>query len=76
MSKQNRDRFKTILHSTCGAVLGAILGLSTSVGWADNDQSLSTTILYISGIAVVFAVSAGLFLDRFWEWLKNNSKWF
>jgi len=71
-----RDWFKTVLHFICGAILGGILGLVTCWWWMDSDVSRSTVIVFLSGGALVFGVLAGLFLDSFWDWLKDEGQWF
>jgi len=74
MSASSPGWLKVTLHALCGVVLGAVFGYFI---WASPmyDEPLSTGVYWIVGGALLVGLLAALFLDRFWDWLKEQIPW-
>jgi hypothetical protein len=72
---ESPDRFERIVRFVCGGLFGLVLGLGLAVGvfeFEDAPEVMSTTI----GCALLCAVLAMRFGDRFWYILSNWLRWF
>ncbi|MCD4825001.1 MAG: hypothetical protein K8S55_10350 [Phycisphaerae bacterium] len=69
------DWFKVIIHFVCGAVVGALAGVLLWLYLLDG-ESMQIGLMLIGGGAVVFGLLAGIFLERFWEGIKEHSDLF
>jgi ABC-type Mn2+/Zn2+ transport system permease subunit len=58
-----------LLYGTCGAVIGALLGLALS--WYIGVVS----VVLIGAVAAVCFILSGIFGDRALDWLKEIANW-
>jgi len=72
MNVNRIDWFKVILHFVCGAVVGALVGLGLWVNDCGDGDSFCGGAFWIGGGAIVVGLLAGVFLDRFWDALKDR----
>ncbi|MGH7991194.1 MAG: hypothetical protein ACREDS_13515 [Limisphaerales bacterium] len=68
--KPRFDWFGFWVHFSCGAILGALLGISMWVNFADN-SSWRVGIIMIFGGAILIGIIAGSFQEGFWEAFKD-----
>ncbi len=69
------DTMEKGIRLGCGAALGVVLGASTAWYYTDL-ESVTPFVLTVVAFAVVFALLALVWGDRFWRVLSNLPLWY
>lgn len=70
---QHRDTTTTVIHFICGFAFGFLAVLGIWLGMVGENLMVGVIASAVSG--VIIGIIAAVFLDQFWESLKNSSWW-